>query len=211
MPLQNRVTPRGDIVTTSARGTMFGNRGGRIHTSDRTLTSRRWASRAWICCVLEFKNRQRQLMAPNSYTELFSLDEVTALAAGHRPCFECRRADALAFFECHRQAFGLEERLKADELDCILHDQRLSEKHQHTYQSEASKLLAGTVIEFEEDIFAVSENSLLKWSFDGYTLALPKPQSGNVKVLTPPVVAEILRVGYKPRFHPSASDLIGVH
>ncbi len=91
MPLQNRVLPDGQIVAHSARGAFMGNRGGRFHDPEtRTLTTRRWASRQWIICVLDFKHRHREVMG-HGYTELFFLDEVTALAAGHRPCFECRR------------------------------------------------------------------------------------------------------------------------
>lgn len=209
MPLQNRVTPRGEIITTPARGTMFGNRGGRIHTAGKKLTSRRWASRAWICCVLDFKNRQRQLMSPNSYTELFFLDEVSALAAGHRPCFECRGRDAEEFFEHHRRAAGLEERLKAGEFDRIIHEDRLEGNRQKTYTEDISNLPVGTFIETGQDLFAVAKEQLLKWTFEGYTSALPRPQSGNVRVLTPRVVVEIFRVGYKPGFHPSASKFIG--
>ena len=102
MPLQNRVTPEGDIIATPARGTMMGNRGGAFHTPEQTLGPRRWRTKAWICCVLEFKGRHRAVMQPNRYTELFFLDEATALAAGHRPCFECRRRDALRFAEAWR-------------------------------------------------------------------------------------------------------------
>src|SRR5262245_54438786 len=96
MPLQNRVDPFGELAADPARGTLFGNRGGRFHHDDRTLGRRRWASRCWICCRLQFKGRQRNVWG-RSYTELFFLDEVTALAAGHRPCFECRRQDADLF------------------------------------------------------------------------------------------------------------------
>ena len=96
MPLQNRVTPFGELISTSARGTLMGNRGGKFHATNRALTGRRWVSRQWICCVLEFKNRQRDVWG-RYYTELFFLDEVTAFAAGHRPCFECRRRDAELF------------------------------------------------------------------------------------------------------------------
>src|SRR5665647_3614641 len=96
MPLQNRVTPFGELTISPARGTLMGNRGGRFHSDERRLTARRWASRQWICCVLDFKGRQRDVWG-RYYTELFFLDEVTALAAGHRPCFECRRKDAQAF------------------------------------------------------------------------------------------------------------------
>ena len=103
MPLQNRVDPFGELFATPARGTLFmGNRGGRIHTDERTLTTRRWASRQWICCVLDFKGRQRDVWG-RYYTELFFLDEVTALAAGHRPCFECRRKDAEDFADAWRR------------------------------------------------------------------------------------------------------------
>ena len=98
MPLQNRVTPEGEIIATPHRGLMMGNRGGAFHLPDRTLGHRRWATRQWIACVLEFKGRHRAaMMQPNRYTELFFLDEATALAAGHRPCFECRRRDAERF------------------------------------------------------------------------------------------------------------------
>src|SRR6185312_7493852 len=89
MSLQNRVDPYGELLATPARGTMFGNRGGKFHRDDKRLASRRWVSRQWICCVLKFKGRQRNVWG-RYYTELFFLDEVTALAAGHRPCFECR-------------------------------------------------------------------------------------------------------------------------
>jgi len=96
VPLQNRVSPFGDVFATPARGTMMGNRGGRLHRDDRTLGSRRWASKQWICCVLSFNDRHRDVWGA-SYTELFFLDEVTAFAAGHRPCFECRRREAESF------------------------------------------------------------------------------------------------------------------
>jgi len=113
MPLPNRVTPSGDLIATPARGTLFGNRGGRFHTDARTLTARRWASRRWICCVLDFKGRQRDVWG-RFYTELFFLDEPTALAAGHRPCFECRRNDAEAFAEGWRKAHRLSARPLAE-------------------------------------------------------------------------------------------------
>jgi hypothetical protein len=103
MPLQNRVTPFGDLIDAPARGTLFGNRGGRFHTDAQRLTARRWVSRRWICCVLDFKNPHRNVWG-RFYNELFFLDEPTALAAGHRRCFECRRKDAQAFAECCRKA-----------------------------------------------------------------------------------------------------------
>jgi hypothetical protein len=96
MPLQNRVTPFGEFIATPARGLLMGNRGGRLHDDARTLGARRWASKQWICCNLDFDDRHRAVWA-NGYSELFFLDEVTAFAAGHRPCFECRRREAEHF------------------------------------------------------------------------------------------------------------------
>ena len=125
MPLQNRVDPFADLFATPARGTLFGNRGGRFHTDDKTLTRRRWASRQWICCVLDFKGRQRDVWG-RFYTELFFLDEVTALAAGHRPCFECRRKDAEDFAGRWQAAFKLRTPPYAPEMDEVLHAQRLT-------------------------------------------------------------------------------------
>ena len=121
MPLQNRVDPFGELFAAGARGTLMGNRGGRFHCDDRTLGARRWASRQWICCKLSFNNRHREVWG-DGYSELFFLDEVTALAAGHRPCFECRRQDAERSplcFPAHRDA-----RLAA-EMDEALHAERL--------------------------------------------------------------------------------------
>src|SRR5476649_2859048 len=123
-PLQNRVDPFGELIATPARGLFMGNRGGRIHTASRKLRKRRWASRQWICCVLDFKGRQRDVWG-RFYTELFFLDEVTALAAGHRPCFECRRADAVAFAAAWARAFGLQIPPRAPEMDKVLNAERL--------------------------------------------------------------------------------------
>src|ERR1041385_7214414 len=116
MPLQNRVDPFGALFADPARGTFMGNRGGRFHTDARTLTARRWASRQWICRVLAFKGRHRDVWG-RFYTELFFLDEPTALAAGHRPCFECRRADAENFAESWRIVHGLRRRPRAAAMD----------------------------------------------------------------------------------------------
>ena len=96
MPLANRVSPFGELLAVAARGTLLGNRGGRFHRDDKTLSSRRYATPTWICCRLQFNGRRREVWG-NGYTELFFLDEVTAFAAGHRPCFECRRKDAEMF------------------------------------------------------------------------------------------------------------------
>src|SRR5882757_774879 len=144
MPLQNRVDPFGELFATPARGLFFGNRGGRIHTDAKTLTKRRWASRQWICCVLDFKNRQRDVWG-RYYTELFFLDEATALAAGHRPCFECRRKDAEAFAGAWQQAFKLRRRLRADAMDVVLQAERLNGRGKRLFRRDIDGLPDGAV------------------------------------------------------------------
>jgi hypothetical protein len=101
-PLQNRVTPSGEIVSHPARGLLMGNRGC-LHGPDRRLGAARWRSKLWICCSLTWKGVRRDPMPPGRWTALFFLDEATALAAGHRPCAYCRRADFLAFAEAWRR------------------------------------------------------------------------------------------------------------
>src|SRR5262245_28058474 len=145
MPLQNRVGPFGELFATPARGTLFGNRGGRFHRDDRTLGHRRWASRQWICCVLEFKNRQRDVWG-RYYTELFFLDEVTALSAGHRPCFECRRKDAERFALLFS---GKKQRASAAAMDKILQAERLDGKAKRSHRGRIDALPDGAMISLD--------------------------------------------------------------
>ena len=123
MPLQNRVTPLGDIIATPHRGMFTGNRG-IIHDPRTKTLTRRWASRAWLTCVCEFRGRRRQVMGGRSWTELFFLDEATALSAGHRPCFFCRRDDAVRFRAAWEAGNGV-TRFGASEIDTALHRERL--------------------------------------------------------------------------------------
>lgn len=207
MPLQNRVNPTGEILAVPDRGTMMGNRGGRIHTRDRVLTRRRWASRAWIICVTRFKNRQRTMMQPNSYTELFFLDEATALAAGHRPCFECRRKDAVAYAEAWARTLGLAQRARADEMDAILHAERLgADRRQRTHEAEIGDLPDGVMISIEGAPHLVLGNRLLPWSFGGYSAGIGRPTGGKVTTLTPASTVRVLSEGYVPGLHGSASQ-----
>src|SRR5262245_55354323 len=124
MPLQNRVTPLGDIVADPGRGLLMGNRGC-LHRPDRTLGVTRWRSRLWIACVLDWKGRRRDPMPPGRWTALFFLAEATALVAGHRPCCYCRRADYLAYAEAWRRAHGLAGRPRAVDMDAWLHRERV--------------------------------------------------------------------------------------
>lgn len=212
MPLQNRVDPSGAIAAVAARGTLLGNRGGRIHSPEtRTLTNRRWASRRWISCKLAFKGRRRKVMG-ESYTELFFLDEVTALAAGHRPCFECRRDDAVAFAACWAQAAGARTSPYADEMDFLLHAQRLKEKETQSNVTlgEVGNLPDGTMVAAAEKgtpaYFAVRAGRLLRWSYTGYSGSPSCDAALAYKVLTPAVIVGILKAGYGPLWHPSASE-----
>ena len=125
MPLQNRVTPTGEIITTAHRGMFTGNRGIIHDPASKTLLRKRWASRAWLICLCEFRGRRREVMGGRSWTELFFLDEATALAAGHRPCFFCRRDDALKFRAAWELGNGVSG-VRADDIDSLLHRERLA-------------------------------------------------------------------------------------
>jgi hypothetical protein len=203
MPLQNRVNPFGELFATPARGTLFGNRGGRFHTDARTLTARRWASRQWICCVLDFKGRQRDVWG-RFYTELFFLDEPTALAAGHRPCFECRRKDADAFAEAWREARRLATRPFAPEMDEVLHRERLQGRRKRVERRAIDTLPDGAFIVLDDAAYAVKGDALLHWTPQSYAGRLTRPHGVVVDVLTPPSILAVLKAGYRPRWHPSA-------
>jgi hypothetical protein len=204
MPLQNRVDPFGELIASPARGTLFGNRGGRFHNDDRTLGTRRWASRQWICCVLDFKGRQRDVWG-RYYTELFFLDEPTALAAGHRPCFECRREEARAFAQAYATAKKLKAVPRAPEMDVVLHAERLAGKAKRLHQLDVASLPDAAVIAVDSMPFAVRGRELLRWTPSGYGERRARPRSGVVEVLTPPSILGALSAGYRPRWHPSAS------
>jgi len=204
MPLQNRVDPFGELFADPARGMFFGNRGGRLHRGDRTLTARRWTSRAWICCRLAFKGRRRDVWG-RGYTELFFLDEVTALAAGHRPCFECRRHDAQAFAEHWAQARKRRARPKAAAMDVVLHAERLDGRGKRRHARPIDDLPDGAVVALDDVAWAVRGGSLLRWSPLGYAARRRRPRGGMVDVLTPPSILAVLAAGYRPQWHPSAN------
>ena len=204
MPLQNRVDPFGSLFAAPARGAFMGNRGGRFHTDAKTLSARRWASRQWICCVLDFKGRHRDVWG-RFYTELFFLDEVTALAAGHRPCFECRRNDALAFAENWQAAQKLRARPAADDMDQVLHRERRDGRAKRRHRTSIADLPDGAFIALEEGAFAVRGDALLRWTPQGYDARKPHPRGVTVDVLTPPSILAVLAAGYEPHWHPSGN------
>jgi hypothetical protein len=208
MPLQNRVDPFETIHAVAARGTMMGNRGGRIHDPATQRLNRRYATKRWICCVCEFRGRQRKVMGRH-YTELFFLDEVTAFAAGHRPCAECRRADFLRFTEAWRQAFGVTARRIADAMDAVLHKERcVSGDGAGLISNQEVRMLPdGAMISSSADAFAIAGGAARKWAFEGYSRPVATSSlQGELRLLTPPSIVKVFNTGYRPVFHPSAGN-----
>ncbi|MDF1606811.1 hypothetical protein PZ897_01335 [Hoeflea sp. YIM 152468] len=207
MGLQNRVDPSGTLWSDPARGEFMGNRGGALHDADQRIV-RAQKTRSWIICRTAFKGRRRELMQPGHYTELFFLDEVTALAAGHRPCFECRRADANAFAEAFARGRD-RARLRAPEIDACLATERRrrADDADRLISLETSAALPdGSVIRQNGTHYAVRAGKLLPWSFGGYTSPLEASAlTGEpVYLVTPPATVAALRNGYRPAFHSRA-------
>ncbi len=211
MPLQNRVDPFGEIHAVPWRGTFTGNRGVIHDPATKTLLKRRWTTRAWLICVCDFRGRRREVMGRNApsgnagWTELFFLDEVTALAAGHRPCFYCRRERAEAFVACCAAEFdGTTPR--ATELDLKLHaERRASGGPMVTVEDERSlvELPDGAMVSDGERCFAKHEDALRLWTFEGYGERLAFRHAGRLQLLTPSTTLVALRAGYDPVWHDS--------
>ena len=199
--LQNRVDPRGNIITTSARGHWMGNRG-QLHDKGKTI-KRPFKLKAWITCVLEFKDRHRQVMAPGLYTELFFLDEATAFAAGHRPCFECRREDYKRFKRYWLKGnpeYGFDEKTSIGQIDAILHRERTApDKLKVTYKARASDLPDGTFIEHGGEPYLIKDQKMHHWSPSGYDKEIDKPGNEMMTVLTPKSVVNTFKAGYQPQ------------
>lgn len=198
MPLQNRVTPFGELAADPARGLLFGNRGGMFHDAEtRALKGRRWASRRWLCCSLTYPGSHQHPVWSRGYTQLFFLDEVTALAAGHRPCAECRRREARAF----QHAAGA---ASLADLDLVLHGERLDGRAQRRHVSEAAALPDGAMIVQGDRAMALRGTQAWVWSQEGYTDIRPRPD-GRVETLTPPRTLRALAGGYAPLWHHTAN------
>ncbi len=213
MPLQNRVTPFGEIVAVPERGSFMGNRG-RIHNELRKLKSRHWDRKAWITCLLQFKGRHRQMMTPSTYTELFFLDEATAFAAGHRPCGECRRSDAKRFKKLWLQVNGASLQGKTgtmSNMDAVLHSERIArDGTQRRWEVRLSELPDGAMVLVDDPGAALllQQGSLYLWSSAGYVERIPVPSGRTVTVLTPASVTRVLAAGYRPIVHPSVDALV---
>ena len=202
MPLQNRVTPTGDIIATPHRGMFTGNRGIIHDPATKTLT-RRWANKAWLTCVCEFKGRRREVMGGRSWTELFFLDETTALAAGHRPCFYCRRDDANRFRAAWENGNGLAD-LRARDIDATLHRERLDghSKRLHPLPMPPQQLPDGAMVQQANESYLIAQGTVLQWSPAGYRK--PDTAIADASLLTPPSTLRALSAGYRPVLHPSA-------
>ena len=208
MPLQNRVTPTGEIIATPHRGLFTGNRGIIHDPVTKTLLTRRWASQAWLTCVCEFRGRRREVMGGRSWTELFFLDEATALAAGHRPCFFCRRDDANRFRAAWEEGNGVTCVLARD-IDAVLHRERLSggRKRLHARTMPLEELPDGAMLQEGNESYLIVQGRALLWSPAGYLKARTALQ--GAKLLTPPSTLRALSAGYRPVLHPSAVALMG--
>jgi hypothetical protein len=209
VPLRNRVTPLGELIATPERGLVYGNRGC-LHNEAGEIR-RRYSTKRWIACRLSFRGRRRSpLMAPGRFTELFFLDEATALAAGHRPCAECRRGDYNRFSDIwaalHPGHIG------ADAIDAQLHSERLAPGggERLLHEAEYSELPDGTFVLTADGPQLVLARQLLTWSPGGYRDLHRRPSRGRATVITPPSLIAILRTGWSPTvplLHPSSDRL----
>ena len=203
MPLQNRVTPTGDIIATPHRGMFTGNRGIIHDPATKTLLKKRWSSPAWLTCTCEFRGRRREVMAQRSWTELFFLDEATALAAGHRPCFYCRKDDANRFRAAWEKGNRVHD-VRMHDIDTALHHERLDhgKKRLHALLVPLDQLPEGAMVQHGEQSYLVTQGRALKWSPAGYSA--PEQLPDDATLLTPPSTLRTLNAGYQAVLHPTA-------
>ena len=206
MPVQNRVTPLGELIATPERGLVYGNRGC-LHDAQGNIR-RRYDVKRWIACQLEFRGWQRPaLLMPGRFTELFFLDEATALAAGHRPCALCRRADyndlTALWSKLHPGQLG------ADAVDAQLQRERLDARarERRLHEAPLAELPDGAFVMRDDEPWLVLGNQLLAWSPGGYTARARRPARGTATLITPPSLVALLRTERAPLvplLHPSA-------
>ena len=206
MPLQNRVTPLGEPIADPARGLVYGNRG--CMHDEHGRIRRLFGVRRWIACRLEFRGWHRSpLMQAGKFTELFFLDEATALAAGHRPCALCRREDYVRFVEIWQDLHPGENR--ADPIDDRLHAERFDpgSRSQRHHLAPFGSIPDGAFVLADHEPFLVLGMRLLHWTPSGYDSPTPMPRRGSARVITPPSLVEVLRAPRRPVvpfLHPSA-------
>ena len=201
MPLQNRVNPFGDIVAIPQRGIFTGNRGIIHDPQTKTLTNKRWTTKAWLICRCEYKDRKRSVMGQRSWTELFFLDEAVALAAGHRPCFFCRRDAAEAFRSAWAVARGC-SKPTASEMDAVLHEERLLDrrKRAHRILGDIAELPDGTIVCRADEAFTMVKGKAFRWTDTGYDP--PQTILHADGLITPPSSVMALQAGYRAVRHP---------
>lgn len=207
MPLQNRVDPFGQIHAVAARGLFTGNRGTIHDPATKTLLARRWTTKAWIICDCGFQGRKRQVFGRNTksggpgWTNLFFLDEVTALAAGHRPCFECRREKAKEFADCFGKAFGV-AKPRVAQMDGRLHAERLavSGKPRSLVYADLADLPDGAMLAVASTPYTIRDRRAPPWSFAGYgsPVEIACLASDQLQLISPPTIIAVLRAGYEP-------------
>jgi hypothetical protein len=202
------VTPFGELVSVSERGTVMGNRGVLHDEAGRIL--RPWQVKRWLLCRLEFRGRRRIVMAPNRYTELFFLDEATGLAAGHRPCFECRRKAFESFADSWAKGNRCGARPTAAVMDERLHSERVGpQRSKQTFRAALADLPDGVFValgDIGDDTYLLWRGRLFAWSSGGYTKSLAAINA-EVVVLTPRSTINAIRTGYVPEIHESAKVL----
>lgn len=208
MPRQNRVSPSGRIEASDARGTLMGNRG-ILHDALGRLGTARWRHPHWIACRLAFKDRHREVMTPGRWTELFFLDEATALAAGHRPCAECRRDDYRRLAAAWVTALG--GPASAPAIDRALHAARIEPgtRHQRTWRASIGSLPLGSFVALPErpdEAWLKLKDRLRRWSHHGYDATLAVVPAHEAIVLTPHPLVAVLAAGYVPALHPTADE-----
>lgn len=208
MSLRNRVDPWGRLNEHASKaGTVMGNRG-ILHDAEQRVI-KRWTTTAWVACDPKFRGKSRKpLFSPNRYSELFFLDEATALSAGHRPCAYCQRGKfdvfkALWARSAEPPLDSATLRIKA--VDAELHGQRVSKGVEKvTYQAQVASLPEGTMIEVDGDAFLLHRGRRWRWSFQGYEPVDPLPPATRVRVLTPKGIVRVYSAGYQPDVHVSA-------
>jgi hypothetical protein len=195
---QNRVNPVGEIFKTTARGTLMGNRG--VIHDDRGEIKKSFKTKAWITCLLKFKDRKFTIMAPGRWTALFFLDEATAFAAGHRPCSECRHKDFKrfkSFWIKGNPEYGFDIKTRIAAIDEVIHTERInSGGNKVMFEMNVDEIPNGTFVVINSTPFLFFESQLYEWSPTGYKTPAPLPNLPKLSILTPRSVVRTLIAGY---------------
>ncbi len=190
MALQNRVHPEGTIHRDNSRGTLMGNRG-LLHNKNQELV-RPFRLKAWIYCTLKHKDWHREVMSPGKYTELFFLDEYTALASGHRPCGLCKRNKFLEFKSLWKKANDCPD-YNLKQIDASLHLERLQSEYPRI---KIKDLPIGTMVRYNDKILLIQQNKQVRWTFNGYSDKYQLNENELVEVITPLSIVNILVLGF---------------